>query len=43
MASGLSAAVTAELTADTYIKLAMALSFPLVLYVFLLVVTKKYR
>jgi hypothetical protein len=39
----LSASVQAELTADTYIKLALALSFPLVLYVVLLVVTKNMR
>jgi len=41
--SGLSAAVSADLTNDTYIKLAIALSVPLLLYVFLLVVTKNLR
>ena len=43
MATGLTAAIEADLTNDTYIKLALALSFPILLYVVLLVVTKKMR
>lgn len=41
--NGLSAAVSADLTNDTYIKLAIALSVPILLYVFLLVATKNLR
>jgi len=41
--NGLSASVDASLTNDTYIKLAIALSVPLILYVGLLVATKGMR
>ena len=43
MASAISASVQAELTQDTYIKLAISLCVPLIVYVVLLVATKKYR
>lgn len=39
----LSASVSADLTNETYIKLAVALSIPILLYVFLLVLTKGIR
>jgi len=41
--NAISAKVNADLTNDTYIKLALAISFPLVLYVVLLVLTKNMR
>jgi len=41
--SGLSASVSAELTSATYIKLAISLCVPIILYVFLLVVTRNMR
>ena len=43
MASSLSASVSAELTDATYIKLAVSLCVPIILYVVLLVATKKMR
>lgn len=43
MAAPISASVQAELTNDTYIKLALSLTIPLVVYVILLVLTKKMR
>lgn len=39
----LSAKITADLTNETYIKLALAISFPLIVYVLLLVATKGVR
>ncbi|HLP06064.1 MAG TPA: hypothetical protein VK152_11615 [Paludibacter sp.] len=41
--AGLSASVQANLTDDTYIKLALSITIPLVVYVLLLVMTKRYR
>lgn len=41
--NAITAGVTADLTNDTYVKLALAISFPLVLYVVLLVLTKNMR
>lgn len=39
----LSARINADLTNETYVKLALAISFPLILYVVLLVATKGMR
>lgn len=39
----LAAKIEANLTSDTYVKLAISISVPLIIYVLLLVITKKYR
>jgi len=39
----ITASVNADLTNETYIKLAIALSVPILLYVFLLIITKNLR
>lgn len=43
MAAPIAASVQADLTNETYIKLALSLTIPLVVYVVLLVLTKKMR